>query len=486
MKLWKSSGKYRIVFLGLLYGLTRLLNLTGLPIFNDEAIYLDWGVRMWNYHEPFLSLYDGKPPLLMWVFGTVVNIFTDPLLAGRLVSVVAGGLTLTGIYVLSKELYDDKIALAASAIYCLAPLFVFFDRQALMESAIAAMGVWTLILTLRLIKNPSFAPAFGLAMLWAGGIWIKTNAVVFVMASMLLMTTKKDKKVVLGYGAFALGLMLIMLLPLVAQKDAIKILDLNSRFSLSIGEILKLPVDTWLGNLRSVIEIGWWQVGLLMWLPVLKWVYKSKKSTADKRMLLWVGTLILVYAALSKVANPRYLVSFLPILAILMARATDVKKSVNKIALVASLGVFVVFDGLLVAAPVKYFEVLEKVTVYSQARNYLTGFASGYGVKPAIDYVIQEIGPKDALVGIRLDAGNPESAVSLYMSKHTNIQTVYFDERSVELPKENDINLSVPMYYVARDENFAGVERFLILEKKFDKPDGSNVGIYRVRSELNN
>src|SRR5437868_2142427 len=97
---WLS--KYTFLILLLIYVVVRLTRLTALPIFNDEAIYLDWAWR--ELHTPgllFYSLYDAKQPLLMWLFGLAEILIKDQLFAGRIVSVLTGALTLWGIWNLS-------------------------------------------------------------------------------------------------------------------------------------------------------------------------------------------------------------------------------------------------------------------------------------------------------------------------------------------------------------------------------------------------
>src|SRR3989344_4355335 len=139
-----------LMILSISYFLFRLVNLTKLPIFNDEAIYLDWGWR--ETHVPgylYYSLYDAKQPLLMWLFGISQTIFPDPLFAGRLVLVIFGFLTLAGIYKISKKYFDKKTAIIACILYILVPIFVFYDRQVLMESAIGAIGIWSVYYLLK-------------------------------------------------------------------------------------------------------------------------------------------------------------------------------------------------------------------------------------------------------------------------------------------------------------------------------------------------
>ena len=133
-----------IFFILLVYFLLHLINLSLLPIFNDEAIYIDWG---WlNIHLPghlYDSLLDAKQPLMIWLFGIFGNLFSDPLFAGRFVSVLFGMGALVGIYKLTKYLFNSKIAVMASLIYSVVPIIFFYNRQALLESGVACLGIWS-------------------------------------------------------------------------------------------------------------------------------------------------------------------------------------------------------------------------------------------------------------------------------------------------------------------------------------------------------
>ena len=114
VKDWKIT-----IFIGLtilLIGtILRTFNLTHLPVFGDEAIYIRWAQIMRT--EPtlrFLPLSDGKQPLFMWVLMPFLKIFSDPLVAGRMVSVLTGLGTGIGIFVLSYLLLKSKIVSAGA------------------------------------------------------------------------------------------------------------------------------------------------------------------------------------------------------------------------------------------------------------------------------------------------------------------------------------------------------------------------------------
>src|SRR3989338_5377332 len=94
-----------------LYFATRLINLKIVPIFTDEAIYTYWAqVALHDPANRFISLEDGKQPLFIWIAAIFQKFISDPLLASRLVSVVAGGFSLVGIYLLAKLFFDKKTA----------------------------------------------------------------------------------------------------------------------------------------------------------------------------------------------------------------------------------------------------------------------------------------------------------------------------------------------------------------------------------------
>ncbi len=154
------------MFISITYILFRLLFISQLPLFNDESIYLNWGWK--ELHTPgalFYSLYDGKPPFLMWIFGIAESIISDPLLAGRLVAISGGLITMIGIYTLGKKYFSLHIAVISSLLYMAIPIFTTFDRLALMESAISACGVWSVYYLLKVLKGHHMKDAFILGLI---------------------------------------------------------------------------------------------------------------------------------------------------------------------------------------------------------------------------------------------------------------------------------------------------------------------------------
>src|SRR5476651_1299417 len=106
--------KYRLeilasIVIALLYFFLRLIFLTRLPIFTDEAIYIRWAqIALQDSSWRFISLTDGKQPLFVWAAMIILKFIHDPLLAGRLVSVFSGFFTMIGLFFLTYELFKNK------------------------------------------------------------------------------------------------------------------------------------------------------------------------------------------------------------------------------------------------------------------------------------------------------------------------------------------------------------------------------------------
>lgn len=93
-----------------LYFVLRLPSLVLQPIFADEAIYIHWAQLM--RAEPslrFISMTDGKTPLFMWLMIPLFKLSSDPLMAGRLLSVLFGFLTVCGVTFLGWKFLGDEL-----------------------------------------------------------------------------------------------------------------------------------------------------------------------------------------------------------------------------------------------------------------------------------------------------------------------------------------------------------------------------------------
>jgi 4-amino-4-deoxy-L-arabinose transferase-like glycosyltransferase len=466
--------------------LTRLINLTLLPIFNDEAIYIDWGQKMIGTGNLFFSLFDGKQPLLMWIFGIFANIFNDPLFGARLVSVIFGVFTFIGIYKITLKLSSEKAALLAVIIYSLSPLFLFFDRQALMESAVASTGVWSLFYLLNFLEKSDYKHSFWLGLIWGIGLWIKSSFLIFVLSSILIILIEKRKSLakIIWNLLISFTTVLIILLPLIVQKDFGLFLQSGSRYSLSLAEIFGLPFSIWWKNFLSLIDVTFWQCLSILSIPLL--LLSVKHFNKQKVLFLFFYISIFLYIFLTQAGSSRYLVAFLPEGIIIASIAVVELKNIYKwLILFPVFTYFLYFDFLLLFNPIAYFNNLSKVSLFSQKDNYLGTFTSGYDVTGAINYITGEVKGSLTVVGVRPDAGNPEDSTFVYLSKYGNIKTIYLSAAILGNYGANYIVSPYPIYFVARNGQLAGLDNLLIKEAEFIKPNQiDSVVVYKLRTKM--
>src|SRR3990172_3598605 len=220
--------KRPFLIISILFFVYRLPFLTSVPIFNDEALYLDWANRIiQGTVSPLYSLFDGTLPGLLWIFGIFSKVISDPLISGRLVGVLAGFLTLTGIYKLSKKFISEEIAILASLGYVTIPLFLFYDRQALMESSVACVGVWSLYFLLDYLREEKLKDILLLGLVLGIGLYVKGSVFIFISTVLILLglefvVSKNDgKRNNLITAVFILlGVIIALYLPLLFHNDS--------------------------------------------------------------------------------------------------------------------------------------------------------------------------------------------------------------------------------------------------------------------------
>ncbi len=317
---WWVLGGVLVLFL---FFFLRLFNLTILPVFADEAIYVRWSQVM--RAEPslrFLPLSDGKQPLFMWATIPLLKVFKDPLLAGRFLSVLSGFLSLIGIALISWRLFRDRwMVFLATLLYSVLPFFVFFDRLALVDSMLLMFGLGLVYFGLRFIEKPQLSFSFILGFILAGGLLTKSPAVFFALLIPTLFfffQFKKEKKesyfkkylrifsllaivYLLGFGIYNFLLRLGPGFEMIAIR--------NKDYLFSVKEILSHPLDPlkphlgdlgeWFSSLFGKTVMVFTFVGVVIGL----W----KKTRISFFLLAWFLAPLLAQAVFAKVFTPRYI-----------------------------------------------------------------------------------------------------------------------------------------------------------------------------------
>src|SRR3990167_2119738 len=132
--------------IGILFFATRIFRLDSFPVFTDEGIYIRWARIAWHDGNwRFISLTDGRQPLQTWATIPFLKFFPNNiLLGGRLFAVASGLGALIGAIVLTYYLFGKRASFIAGFLYVLTPFFLFYDRMALVDSAVNAGFIWSI------------------------------------------------------------------------------------------------------------------------------------------------------------------------------------------------------------------------------------------------------------------------------------------------------------------------------------------------------
>src|SRR3989344_3702289 len=487
--------KYKyLVFVLLIYFTLYVTNLTKLPIFNDEAIYLDWG---WTAaHWPgylYQSMTDGKQPLMMWLFGIASNFANDPLLTGRFVSVLLGGFSLIGLYLTAKALFNERVAIFSSLLFSTIPIFVFYNRQALLEAGLIFSIIWSFYYFLKFIQKPDYKNASLLGIFFGVGLFIKTTILIFAFPMTLILlwqiVIKKRSELttpaIISIGAFLAVDTLILINPVFWEA-----LSSNSRYSYTFGEILHFPINSWVNNSIGFFEIGLFFITPLVFIISLTGIFLiAKLKERDKAIFIFVFCIsLLMEIILTRSQSQRYLVPFLPFLTICSAYVLDKFWNIKKYDLASKIiVVFIVLTPLisslfLIVNPYQYITKLSDYTSYSET-GYIYGQTSGYGINELVTYVKEETGAGYGYVFFALTAGNPENAIDVYSQMTNNLLTFRMDSALFPgIEQYNCISSSNPTFYVARNDQRSGMDQFLELKKSIKtKSDNYSINVYGLK-----
>ncbi len=465
-----------------LYAVTRLPNLTLLPIFTDEAIYIRWaqiGAQDANWR--FISLVDGKQPMFTWIMMVLLKLIHDPLLAGRLVSVGAGFFTAIGMWFASYALFrNKKISFVASFLYILIPFGLMYDRMALYDSLSATFAIWSFYLSILLVKNVRLDVALILGMTLGAGMLNKTSGFLslYMLPGTLLLFDFREKNLGKRLGTW-MGYVLLAaivsqaiysilrlspLFYMIAQKDAV--------FVYPFREWVMHPFEFLYGNLRGMLD---WAINYLTW-PIFFSAIASGltlwKKQREKLLLLgWWGAPFFMLALVARVLYPRYILFM--ILPLIILAATSIvwvfdffKKSIWRYVII----VFLLFGSIYT----DYYIITNPLYApipYSDAGQYIHNWPSGWGVAEVNTYILEQ--SKKGKVTLYTDGtfGLFPYAIEIYLVDKPNITI----RGMWPIPKE----IPVEVLAEARDH-----PTYVVFNQTQDVPDWPMTLIFQVQKGL--
>lgn len=372
-----------LLILLILYLLFRLPNLTNQPIFADEAIYIHWAqIISEDKDQIFIPLSDGKTPLFMWLLIPILNLFSDPLFAGRFLSIMSGIATLFASYLLGKNFFNKKVALWSAFLITITPYIAFFDRMALVDSMFSAFFLWSLYFSLIVSKDPNIKNALILGVILAGGILTKTPGIIaFYLLPISLITlplTKWFKSATYLFISILVGLGIYNLLRISPYFSNLSQRDKDYIFPIS--RIFTHPFDPLTLHLK---DISAWLPSMLTW-PILLLLISAiifsliKVKRIKLVLILWSLIPLLILASFLQIFTTRYILFTIPPLLILTAFLLN--HLANNILKTTIFIIILIFSSLTFNFPM-LFDMEKTPLPRESKRGYFEDWTAGYNLK---------------------------------------------------------------------------------------------------------
>jgi len=421
-----------IASLVVLFGITRLFQLTLLPVFADEAIYVRWAQMM--THEPqkyaFLPLYDGKTPLFIWLLVPLLTLFTNPLLASRLLSVVAGLITAVLIARIVKASGSTKRAqIIAAVLTVILPFSLFHSRMGLIDMLLTLFLSGSYYFLIRWRADHSWRYAILTGIMWGLALLTKTSALFFALVPLgVWLLSKPSKKstvqLIIG-GIVGLGFLALLrvspFFPFLFRR--------TSDFAFTPHEILtQLPQIVW-SNLSRVRKWLWIYFTPGVWACIGLFLLLQKKLTASKQLqssLLLHGIsfvlFLIPFLVTGKLLASRY---FLPTLIWIIPLAAIVLDSFfQKMKWIA-----IAFSAIILICSVRFAVPLltnPGATPFSNEDvvQYLTEWSSGYGIPEVRDYVAKRAETTRVIVATEGYFGTLPDGLLMYFDRSPLIKNM--------------------------------------------------------------
>ena len=436
---------------------TRLLNITSLPIFTDEAIYTRWAqIAKSDSNWRFISLTDGKNPSFIWADSIMMKLIDDPLLAGRLVSVFAGFLVCVGIYFLTREIFASKeknsmrvISLIAVALTVLFPFLLVYDRLAIYESMTAAFFVWSLYFQILLVRRLRLDLAMILGFILGGSVLTKSSGFLslYLTPVLLLLFNFSDKarkqklikftvlvivSAVIAYGMYSVQ-RLSPFFHIIAEKNTI--------FVHPIGEWLKLqPMDKVANFQRNFM--GLWDWFMIYFTPPYALLavvsfFISKRFLKEKILLVaWFVIPFLGLCVLGKTLYPRYILFMtLPLIPLVAYSIYELFSRYKNLALRVA---FIVIIAILPLRMMYYviFDFANAPIPRLDLEQFINGWPAGGGIGESVEFFNNESKKGPIYVATQGTFGLLPHAYETYFLNNSNITLKGYWPINETIPEE--------------------------------------------------
>lgn len=489
-----------IVFISLfiltaLFVAIRLYNILSLPLFTDEAIYVRWSqIARFDANWRFISLTDGKQPSFVWFTMTMMRFVHDPLLAGRLVSVISGFFSMIGLFFLGKEMFKNKwVGVIASGLYVIFPMALVYDRMALYDSLVGAFTVWALYFEIQLVRKLRLDTALMLGMVIGAGVLTKTSAFfsIYLLPFMLILFQTGSnwikrfwRLIVLAAISVIFAYIYYSVLRLSPFYHIIN--EKNGIFVFPIHEWIKHPLEFFWGNLLGQWD---WFIKYVTW-PMIALMAGSfiihREFTKEKLLVvIWFALPFVALALFGRVLYPRFILfmilPLLPLAALSMFWLWNMIKNKSILAVVILL-------FILQSLYLDYYVLINfpKAPIpYSDLEQYANNWPAGGGVKEIIGFLENEASKGKIYAASEGTFGSlPTYAIEIYLGDNKNVDKGGIWPLPEKVPQDLILKAkTMPVYFVFNQTQGLPLGWSLKFIAKYQKGIGdSYMSLYQVEA----
>lgn len=483
----KKADFFNFIILAAGYLVISLQNLTKLPVFGDEAIYIRWSQIIKSVETlRFIPVTDGKQPLFMWLVVPFFKFIGDPLLSARLVSVLAGLGTMITIYLILRIILKVKpiSSFLVGVVYILTPFTFFFDRVAVPDNLLAFWGVLSLLFSLLLAKSPRL----DLAMILGGILglaWLtKSPAMFFILLSIgtfVFINYRRPKTFIFPIISGIISFVIYNILRLGPQFNQIAIR--NQDYIWPLTEIIKHPLDPFLPHLTDTFDIfsKYFSVPVII-LVSLSFVYTLTNKKFNNYLFLiicWSILPLIATLTIAKVFTARYILFTIPPL--IVAAGYFISNLPTKVSLLVPLALIpnIIFIYNFSTNPFS-------TTIPHSESGYTKDWTSGWGIKEASSYLIERSKSANVIVGTEGAFGTLPDGLQIYANNISHLTVFGVGLGFTKVPdKLLDARRHGDEVYIIGNKSrlrldsdqFSG----LTLVSSTIKPDGDLLQLYRLQ-----
>lgn len=498
-----------------LYLLSRISNLTTIPVFADEAIYIRWSQIIKNVETlRFIPLTDGKQPLFMWLTVPFFKLSSDPLFAARLLSVFSGLGNLLAIYFTSNLLVNYHRQLSIKSLlliilrqpsflsvitlilYISTPFSFFFDRLATSDNLLSFWGILILFLTILTSKYLRLDLLLILGTI-LGLSWITKSPTIFFIALLLiseLILLRQKRHIFFFIVPITIGYVIYNLLRLGPQFQQLSLRNLDYIHPLS--EIIRHPLDPLKPHLIATAKLYLAYLSFpLIFISTTGFIISHRriKNIISPSLLLvilsWWLLPLFVNCSIARVFTGRYILFTLPPLFIILSLGIYLFYLQARTYFSSRLPIIVV-TILLLMTNLYYISRLSffpyQSLIPTTERGYLVDWTSGWGIRQVANYLKQRSLHANVIVGTEGYFGTLPDGLQIYTDSLPQL-TVFgvglgykqIPPKLIDARQHGD-----EVYLLGNKSRFTLLSdeyNHLDIISSFSKPDSDQLVLYRLK-----